>query len=98
MLPADCSYLFYLFYNTQSIDLSNADSSNVTNMHSMFSMCTNVNSINLSGIDTSHVTDMCMMFWCNYKLTSLVGITEFDTSNVTDMNGMFFSCSVLPTL
>ncbi len=67
-------------------------------MHSMFSMCTNVNSINLSGIDTSHVTDMCMMFWCNYKLTSLVGITEFDTSNVTDMNGMFFSCSVLPTL
>lgn len=88
VLPADCSAMFLFFNYVTSIDLSKADTSNVTDMNYMFSHCQKVKLIDLTGFNTSNVTDMNSMFAGCSELTSL-DLTEFDTSNVTDMSSMF---------
>ena len=70
------------------IDLSNFDTSNVTDMSAMFYGMSNLTSLNLSNFDTSRVTDMSSMFTFMYNLTTL-NLSDFDTSNVTDMRNMF---------
>ena len=70
------------------IDLSNFDTSNVTDMSAMFYGMSNLTSLNLSNFDTSRVTDMSSMFTFMYNLTTL-NLSDFDTSNVTDMGNMF---------
>ncbi len=81
--------LFYMFYQSQatSIDLSNFDTSNVTDMGGMFRDSKAI-SLNLSSFDTSNVTDMRYMFR-NSQATSL-DLSSFDTSNVTNMSYMFY--------
>ena len=69
------------------------DTSNVTNMSSMFSGCTNLTSI--PELDTSNVTDMGEMF---FDCSSLTTIPELDTSNVTNMSSMFSGCTNLTTI
>ena len=69
------------------------DTSNVTNMNSMFYNCENLISIPL--LDTSSVTDMRIMF---LGCTSLITIPQLDTSSVTDMNQMFWNCTSLTTI
>ena len=44
------------------VDLSNFDTSNVTNMSNMFYGCRDLSSLNLSKFDTSKVTDMTTCF------------------------------------
>ena len=68
--------------------LENLDTSNVTNMSSMFAG-TEVTSLDLSNLDTSNVTNMFGMF-NNAKVTSL-DVSNFDTSNVTNMGMMFIN-------
>ena len=77
-----------------SLDLSNFDTSNVTNMSAMFNECTNLTSIDLSSFDTSSATSTGYMFCGCSSLTSL-DLSSFDTSNVTDMNRTFAGCSSL---
>ena len=96
VLPEDCSKLF-CEYPCSSIDLSNADTSNVKNMSRMFDNCCYLNSLNISGFDTSNVTDMSYMFNECSKLYSL-DVSGFDTSNVTDMGDMFSLCNHLTSL
>ena len=81
--------LFYMFYQSQatSIDLSNFDTSNVTDMGGMF-RDSKATSLNLSNFDTSNVTDMRYMFR-NSQATS-IDLSNFDTSNVTNMSYMFY--------
>ena len=69
------------------------DTSNVTDMISMFKECTSL--ISMPKIDTSKVTKMNGMF---YNCRSMTTIPQFDTSNVTNMGGMFNSCSSLTTI
>ena len=69
-----------------TIDLSNADSSHVTNMSGMFQG--NITSVNFGDFDTSHVTDMSFMFHNCPQLESL-DLSSFDISNVQNMNAMF---------
>ncbi len=97
VFPENSSELFLGFSCCTSIDLSNADTSNVTDMSSMFKRCYKVKSINVSGFDTSNVTNMSSMFDDCYELTSL-DLSGFDTSNVTDMSCMFDGCFVLTSL
>lgn len=67
------------------------NSSNVTNMKSMFMGCRNLTNINgLEYLDTSNVTNMRHMFNDCTALTSL-DLSTFDTSNVTNMNSMFLN-------
>ena len=76
------------YSNCTSIDLSNADSSKVTNMGGMFSFCKQLTELDLNGFDTSNVTHMGGLVSSCYALTTL-DLSSFDTSNVTDMTAMF---------
>ena len=88
--PQNCREMFAGF-TVSSLDVSNFDTSKVTNMGSMFSLFS-ATSLNLSNFDTSNVTNMSSMFFNCSSLTSL-DLSNFDTSNVTDMSSMFVSCN-----
>lgn len=95
-----CRSTRLMFVNMEaltSLDLSAFDTSNTTDMGTMFGLCANLTSINLSSFDTSNVTDMSIMFGDCRKLISL-DLTHFDTSNVTNMHGMFSNCYLLSNL
>lgn len=93
----DSSYLFYNFSNLKEIDLTKLDTSNVTNMRSMFLGCYTLISLNISNFDTHNVTDMDSMFdGCNNLIN--LDVSSFDTSNVTNMRYMFWDCFNLKTL
>ena len=96
-LPEDSSMLFYGFYYLTDMDLSGFDTSNVTNMGSMFRSCSGLTNLDLSGFDTSNVTDMSYMFFGCLNLTTL-DLSSFNTSNVTYMGYMFRDCSSLTNL
>ena len=69
------------------------DTSNVTDMNSMFSSCSSLTSIPL--LNTSKVTRMDYMFsYCR----SLTTIPHIDTSKVTNMLSMFYWCRSLTTI
>ena len=102
-LNANSSEMFYSKYDEQKIknileiDLSNFDTSQVTNMNNMFDGMTNLTTLNLSNFNTSKVTNMRFMFFHASNLTSL-NLSNFDTSRVTDMQYMFSYASNLTTL
>ena len=83
--------------NILEIDLSNFDTSKVTNMSSMFGSMSKLTTLNLSSFNTSKVADMSNMFYGMSKLTNL-NLSNFDTSKVTNMSGMFSIMSSLTTL
>ena len=89
--------MFYNMPNLTSLDLSNFDTSKVTNMGDMFYGMSNLTSLNLSNFDTSKVTNMGWMFYRVSNLTSL-DLSNFDTSKVTYMNQMFYGMSNLTSL
>ena len=103
MANPDSSYLFGGSYSSQefsslkSIDLSNFNTSRVTNMQYMFFGCSSLTSLDVSDFDTSSVTDMNHMF---YGCSSLINLdlSNFDTSKVTDMSSMFASCKKIVSL
>lgn len=86
-----CYYTFYK-YELSNIDriISYSDTSNVTNMRSMFNNATTL--ISIPPFDTSKVTNMSEMF---YYCQQLVTIPRLDTSNVTNMSMMFYYCMQL---
>lgn len=94
---SDASYMFFDCGSLTELDLSEFDTSSVTNMRSMFSNCDSLTELDLSKFGTSNVTDMSGMFFNCYKLTAL-DLSKFDTSNVTDMGSMFSGCESLTAL
>ena len=80
-----------------SLNVSNFDTSNVTDMGAMFSSCSNLPSLNVSNFNTSNVTNMSNMFQNCSSLANL-NVSNFDTSNVTNMKAMFSGCNNLPSL
>ena len=85
------------FEKMTSIDLSALDTSEVTNMIEMFTLCSSLTSLDLSNFDTSEVTNMGDMFRECSSLTSL-DVSKFNTSQVTNMSHMFGGCSGLTSL
>ena len=81
----------------RKLDLSNFDTSQVTNMSYMFFDCNNLIELYLNSFDTSQVTDMGGMFSGCSKLT-ILDLSNFDTSLVTNMYRMFYNCSSLIVL
>ena len=77
--------------------LDKLDTSNVTDMATMFLGCSSLTSLDLSGFNTSKVTNMGNMFGGCSSLTSL-DLSGFDTSKVTNMGSMFGSCEALTSL
>ncbi|MDQ0567381.1 BspA family leucine-rich repeat surface protein [Mycoplasma yeatsii] len=68
--------------------LESWDTSNVTNMKSMFQHATKFNQALGDKFITSKVTNMSFMFNRAHRFNSSLG-NNFNTSNVTDMEGMF---------
>ena len=102
-LNTDSRKMFYSKSDEQKIknildlDLSNFDTSKVTNMSYMFFSMSNLTSLNLSNFDTSKVTNMVDMFASIRNLTTL-DLSNFDTSRVTNMSAMFSGMSSLTSL
>ena len=91
-LNADSSRMFFLKWDNKDlleIDVSNFDTSKVTDMSRMFYDLRNITSLNLSNFDTSKVTDMNRMFSGMSNLITL-DLSNFDTSKVTTMMSMFY--------
>ena len=80
-----------------SIDVSNLNTSQVTNMERMFNLNENLISLDLGLFNTSQVSNMNSMFSNCTSLKSL-NLSNFNTANVTDMDYMFGGCSALTSL
>ena len=89
--------MFYICDKITEIDLSNFDTTLVTEMNCMFQRCSSLTSLILFNINTSQVTNMEYMFEGCSSLTSL-DLSFFDTSKVTNMGFMFCGCSSLTSL
>ena len=96
VFPEDCTGMFENF-EAESIDISNADTSNVVNMDLMFDHCRSMKTVNVSGIDTSKVERMNSMFYYCISLESL-DITGFNMEHVYGAAGMFNTCEKLKEL
>lgn len=77
--------------------LTNLNTSNVTNMNTMFLYCQALESLDLSNFNTEKVSNMAMMFQNCETLTSL-DLSTFNTAKVYDMSGMFYNCYALKSL
>lgn len=74
-----------------SIEFTEVDTSNITDMEGMFMGCGGLTSLDLSKFDTSNVTTMKYMFFSCDHLAS-IDLSGFNTSKVEDMDYMFDSC------
>lgn len=83
--------LQYILFN------NNIDSSLVTNMSSMFKICSSLKELDVTTFNTDKVTDMSYMFTSCQDLTNL-DVTNFNTSNVTNMTYMFAVCNDLTSI
>ena len=98
--------MFYGGYTTKLLDLANMktieglenlNTSGVTDMFCMFSMCSSLTSLDLSSFNTSNVTTMREMF-SGCTALQMVDLTSFDISKVEDMRMMFGACLGLKTI
>ncbi len=90
IVPINTSYWFCGSAITEIDGLEKMDTSNITDMSSMFAFCQGLSNLNLSNFDTSNVTNMSRMLYCCSGIETL-NVSSFDTSKVTDMNYMFAS-------
>ena len=97
VLSSDSSYMFTQFRSLSDLsDISDWDTSNVTNMHSMFSSAgysSTTFTLDLSDWNTSNVTDMGDMFYYAGRSAttwSIGDLSDWNISNVTDMGSMFY--------
>ena len=81
-----------------SLDLTEWDTSKVTDMNGMFYRCNNLKEIKgLENWDVSNVTNMSNMFSKCKSLVTL-NLTGWDTSNVTSMFSMFYECTAITSI
>ncbi len=92
-MRSDTMRLFQGMSNIVTIDLTDIDTSEVSNFKSFFNGATNLKSIT-GTINTDSAQDTGYMFNNCYALTE-VDLSGFDASNVTDMSYMFYKCSAL---
>ena len=104
--PSSSNYIFSFHKYANGKDISNLisinfnnnfNTSNVTNMSSMFNDCSSLTSLNLSSFNTANVTNMAGMFY-NCKSLINLDLSSFNTSNVTNMYNMFSCCFSLTSL
>lgn len=86
-------YWFFGCSNLETfIGLEYLNTSNVTNMASMFDGCYSLTSLDLSSFNTTSVTDMKMMFYGCTNLTTIYVRSGWSTANVTESSYMFEGC------
>ena len=72
----------------------NLDTSEVTDMGSMFAYCNSLSNLYLQYFDTSNVTNMERLFEQCSSIEEL-DLSSFNTSKVTNMSCMFYGCTLL---
>ena len=77
-----------------SLNLSNINAKNLTDMSGMFEDCLFLEKLDLSKFNADKVTDMSNMFK-NCKSLKDLNLSDFHTENVTDMSEMFSDCEKL---
>lgn len=97
ILNPDSSNMFGGCEGLTILDVSNWNTSQVTDMSAMFYGCSSLITLDVSNWETSHVTDMSNMFNSCWDLNPL-NVSNWDTSQVANMSNMFYSCSSLTTL
>ena len=95
-ITTTCANMFF-HCQAEEIDVSEFNTTNVTNMYQMFSGCKALTSLDLSSFNTSNVTNMNSMFDGCKALTSL-DVSSFNISKVTHMISMFNGCKALTSL
>ena len=89
----NCNYMFDGCDNLVKIDISDWDTSSVTNMKAMFAWCQKLQSLDdFETLDTSNVKNMSRMFQGCMGL-SQIKFKHFNTENVENMDYMFANCS-----
>ena len=91
------NFLFYKCGSIISLDFSQFNGENLTNMGCAFTFCSSLTSLNLSNFNTSKVKNMRFLFHSCSSLTHL-DISNFKTENVVNMEYMFFRCNSLLSL
>ncbi len=91
--PAHLYGFFKDLRNATTFEIAKLDTSNATNMQSMFYYCENVESLDLSTFDTSNVTDVNHMFYHCNNLAD-INTSSFNTENITNMSYFFAYCAV----
>ena len=81
----------------ESLNLTNFNTENVTDMSWMFYGCSDLKSLDLTNFNTANVDFMIHMFYGCSALKSL-DLTNFNTAKVKYMNNMFEGCSALTTI
>ena len=97
---ANSSTIAGMFQNCsslKSIDLTNFNTSYVTDMTGLFSDCTSLTSIKFGAFDTYRTTNMTAMFSNCISLETL-DLSSFYTLNVTNMTAMFNNCISLKNI
>ena len=89
-----CYSMFDSLVNITKVDLSNFDTSLVTDMSFMFNFTENLENVNFGNINTSSLKSMNGLFQSCYNLKS-IDLSNFDTSQVTDIRRMFNQCEKL---
>ena len=85
----NCSSMFVVLQYLMSIDFGEGfNTSNVTDMSSMFRWCNSLTRLDVSNFNTENVTDMGGMFGACESIVSL-DLSNFNTENVTNMGYMF---------
>lgn len=84
-------------YLSTIVGIEYLNTSEVTNMNSMFYGCGMLSELDVSGFDTGNVTDMNSMF-TDCRLLTELDVSGFNTYKVTDMGSMFHGCSGLTAL
>jgi surface protein len=79
------------------IDVSNFDTSNVTNMIAMFAGSSTVEELDVSNFNTSKIAKLDSMFAGCSNLKSL-DLSHFDDSNIVSIGGTFSGCTSLEYL
>ncbi len=84
--------LFYRCPNLETADLTNLDTSDVTDMSFLFYFCEALKSVNVSTLSTARVKTMECMFYRCVDLQE-IDINNWDTSSVENMSSMFSYCA-----
>lgn len=97
--PTSCEIWFWKFKALTTIEhLDYLNTSEVDDMHSMFSNCTSLETLDLSSFNTEKVTSMATMFENSKNLRSIKLPKGFIGSSVTDLYAMFRGCESLTEL
>ena len=94
--PTSCYQWFASMPNLESIcNIEYLNTSNVTNMNSMFYQCSKLASLDLSGFDTKNVNDMSNMFSGCSNLTTILTAEKFVLKDGAKGRNMFAGCTKL---